>query len=70
MDTPTYILWPAATIALHGLQDFQVYVPTHIPTEFMQSSELHLNNFDPLSHPLIDQQHLTWPAATMALLGL
>ena len=39
MDTPTYcILWPADTIALPGLQDFQVSVPIHIPAEFMQSS--------------------------------
>ena len=71
MDTPTYrILWPAVTIALPGLQDFQVSVPTHIPAEFMQSSQLHVNNFDRRSRPLIDQQCLTWPAATMALPGL
>ena len=40
MDTPTYrILWPAATIALPRLQDFQVSVPIHIPAEFMRSTE-------------------------------
>ena len=71
MDTPTYcILWPAATIALPGLQDFQVSVPIHIPAELMRSSQLHLNNFDRRTRPLIDQQCLTWPAATMALPGL
>ena len=68
MDTPTYrILWPAATIASPGLQDFQVSVPIHITAEFMRSSQLDLNNFDRRSRPLIDQQRLTWPAATMAL---
>ena len=67
MDTPTYrILLPAA-IALPGLQDFQVSVPIHISAEFMQSSQLHLNDFDRRSRPLIDQQRLTWPAATIAL---
>ena len=71
MDTPTfYILWPAFTIALPGLQDFQVSVPIHIAAEFMRSSQLHLNCFDRRPRPLIDQQRLTWPAATMALLGL
>ena len=68
MDTPIYcILWPAATIALSGLQDFQVSVPIHIPAAFMQSSQLHLNSFDRRTRPLIDQQRLTWPAATIAL---
>ena len=68
MDTPTYrILWPAATIALPGLQDFQASVPIRIPAEFMRSSQLHLNSFDRRSRPLIDQQRLTWPTATMAL---
>ena len=68
MDMPTYrILWLAATIALPRLQDFQVSVPKHILVEFMRSSQLHLNNFDQRPRPLIDQQHLTWPAATMAL---
>ena len=68
MDMSTYcILWPAATIALPGLQDFQVSVPIHIPAEFMRSSQLHLNSFDRWPRPLIDQQRLTWPAATMAL---
>ena len=71
MDTPTYrIIWPAATIALPGLQDFQVSVPIHIPAEFMRSIQLHLNSFDRRSRPLIDQQRLTWPTATMALSGL
>ena len=71
MDTPTYrILWPAGTIALPRLQDFQVSVPIHIPAEFMRSSQLHLNNFDRRSRPFIDQQRLTWPAATMALPGI
>ena len=71
MDTPTYrVLWPAATIALPGLQDFQVSVPIHIPAEFMRSSQLLScisNNFDRRSRPLIYQQRLTWPAATMTL---
>ena len=45
IDTPTYrILWHAATIALPGLQDFQVSVSIHITAEFMRSSQLHLNN--------------------------
>ena len=71
MYMPTYrILWPAATIALPGLQDFQVSVPIHNLAEFMRSSQLNLNNFDRWSRPLIDQQRLTWPAATMALPGL
>ena len=71
MDTPTYrVLWPAVTIALPGLQHFQVSVPIHIPAEFMRSSQLHLNNFDRRSRPLIDQQRLTWSAATTALPGL
>ena len=64
MDTPTYL------VASPGLQDFQVSAPIHIPAEFMRSSQLHLNNFDRRSRPLIDQQRLTWPAATMALPGL
>ena len=68
MYTPTYcILWPAATIALPGFQDFQVSVLIHIPAEFMRSSQLHLNSFDRRPRPLIDQQRLTWPAATMAI---
>ena len=33
----------------------------------MRSSQLHFNNFDRRSRPLIDQQCLTWPAATMAI---
>ena len=62
MDMPTYhIVWPASTIALPGLQDFQVSVPIHIRAEFMRISYLHLNNFDLQSCPLIDQQRLTWP---------
>ena len=70
MDTPTfYILWPPATIALPGPQDFQVSVPIHIPAEFMRSSQLHLNCFDRRPLPLIDQQRLIWPAATMAYPG-
>ena len=70
MDMPTYhILWPAAAIALPGLKDLQVSASytLYIPAEFMQSSQLHLNNFNQQSHLLIDQQHQTWPAATMAL---
>ena len=56
MDTPTYrILWPAATIALPVLQDFQVSVPIHIPAKFMRSSQLDLNNFNRWPPPLIDR---------------
>ena len=70
MDTPTYrVLWLAVTVALPELQDFQVSVSIHIPAEFMRSSQLHFNNFDRRSRPLIDQQCLTWPAATMAYLS-
>ena len=68
MDTPIYrILWSTANIASPGLQDFQVKVPIHIAAEFMRSSQLYLNSFDRGPRPLIDQQRLTWPAATMAL---
>ena len=68
MDTLTNrILWPAVTIALPGLQDFQVSIPIHVPAEFKRSSHLDINNFDRRPRPLIDQQRLTLPAATMAL---
>ena len=49
---------------------YQVSISIHITAKFMLNSQLHHNNFDRWSCPLIDQQRLTWPDATMALPGL